>query len=226
MTEYLEEYRGNQFATFANKREAVSHLITIDGLFLRLLEGAVNLRPHIPAFFLLRSHAAYRAAVGAVMGGQVYEAQAMLRLCLEHGSYSLYLGNNAERWSRWMARQDGEAQRKTVKAEFSYGKILRHVTNEAPKLAKILSELYERVIDLGAHPNEQGFSLNSVIREEGGNTHFDTIFLHGDGLALNAGLRLSAQVGLWPLHVGQLIYRERYELLGLREELQKLGARF
>lgn len=221
LTGYLDEYRGNQFATFDNKRAAVAGLVRIDGLFKRSLDGAINPRPFVPMSFMLRAHSAYRAAAGAVMAGQLYEAQALLRLCLEHGAYGFYIGDDRDRWQRWMNRNDSEAAKKAVRDEFTHNKIKKHVAAAAPKLSRQFELLYERLIDFGAHPNEQGFSINTAIRKDGENIHFDTIYLQGDGLPLDLGLKTTGQVGLWVLHVMQLIYKERFELLGIRADLEE-----
>lgn len=226
LTDYLDDFWGNQFATFDNKRAAVADLIRIDGLFKRFLDGAINPRPFVPMGFMLRAHSAYRAAAGAVMAGQLYEAQALLRLCLEHGAYGFYIGADRERWERWMHRNDSEATKKVVRDEFTHNKIKKHVSAAATKLGGQFELLYEKLIDFGAHPNEQGFSMNSAMRRDGENVHFDTIYLQADGLPLDLGLKMTGQVGLWVLHVMQLIYRERFELQGVRADLEEIRTRF
>ena len=47
LTQYLDDARGNQFATFNNKRRAMADLIAIDKMFLKLLHSAVNPDPEI-----------------------------------------------------------------------------------------------------------------------------------------------------------------------------------
>lgn len=68
--------------------------------------------------------------------------------------------------------------------------------------------------------------MNSAIRRDSGNVHFDTVYLQGDGLPLDFALRTAGQVGLWILFVMQPIYKERYELLGIRAELEEIRSRF
>ncbi len=157
LSTYLDEFRGNQWATFHNKRPEVRDLIAIDALFDRLLNGAKDPDPQMPMTFLLRAHAAYRAAVGLVMGGQLYEAQALLRLCLEHASYGFFIGGDTARWTRWMKRNDDEKSRKVVREEFTAGAIRRAIKKADAKIGGHFEFLYERLIDFGAHPNEQGF---------------------------------------------------------------------
>ena len=108
LTDYLSSYRSNQFATFANKGQSMTDLIQIDGLFHRFLVGAINPRPFYPMTFMLRAHSAYRAGVGAVMAGQLYESQALLRLCLEHAAYGFYIGADKDRMERWLRRGDSD----------------------------------------------------------------------------------------------------------------------
>jgi len=92
LTEYLDAFRANQLATFANKRSAIVDLTTIDKMFRTLIDGAMNPKPFLPMSFLQRAHSAFLAAAGAVMAGQIYEAQALLRVCLEQGAYAFYIG--------------------------------------------------------------------------------------------------------------------------------------
>ena len=225
LTEYLQAYRSNQFATFANKGQSMKDLIQIDALFQRL-QGAVNPRPLYPMNFMLRAHSAYRAGVGAIMGGQLYESKAVLRLCLEHAAYGFYIGSNSDRMKRWLCRGDSDANRNAVRKEFQISKIKAEIRNHAPKLSRHFDYLYNQLIDLGAHPNEQGYSLNSTIIKIDGDSHIKTIYLQEDGAPLDFSIKIAAQVGLWSLFIMQLLYPERYELLGIREKLEELRNRF
>jgi hypothetical protein len=227
LTAYFDVFRGNQYATFVNKRTAVADLIRIDGLFRRFLHDAKNPRPFMPMGFFLRAHSAYRAAAGAVMAGQLYEAQTQLRLCLEHGAYGFYIGADEERWKLWMARNDSAAAKQAVRNEFTHRKIKAHIsTTASQKVGDQFETLYERLIDFGAHPNEQGFSMSSTIRKADGNVYFDTLYLHDDGLPLDVSLKTTGQVGLWVLHVAQFVYSAKFQLLGIRDELQEIRKRY
>src|SRR3546814_4109186 len=127
LTDYLEAYRANQFATFANKASAMGYLIKIDGMFDRF-RGAINPRPFYPMGFLLRAHAAFRAGVGAIMAGQLFESQALLRLCLEHAAYGSYIGVDEGRMERWLRREESDDKRQALRKEFR--KEQRSVGNE------------------------------------------------------------------------------------------------
>lgn len=227
LTQYLDKCRTNQLATFANKRSAVIDLTTIDEMFRKLIDGAVNPKPFLQMSFLGRAHSAFLAAAGAVMAGQIYEAQAQLRVCLEQGAYAHYIGEDQARWELWMNRHDSPAARKAVRDEFTHGKICRHIKAAAPELGDIYSILYDRVIDYGAHPNERGSSLSSMMEDtEDGGRRFSTIYLHGDGLQMNVGLKTAAQVGLWVLRIAQELYPTRVQATGIQYQLEDILKRF
>jgi hypothetical protein len=226
LSNYLRAYRDNQLATFANKGQSMSDLIAIDRMFQRFLINAINPRPFYPINFMLRAHSAFRSATAAVMGGQLYEAQALLRLCLEHAAYGYYIGANSERLELWLRRSESEEHRRAVRKAFHNDKLKDHIKAQAPVMCAQFDHLYNQLIEFGAHPNEQGYSLHSEISRQEGDVHFQTIYLQDDGPRLEMSMKLSGQVGLWVLHLMQLIYPERYELLGLREELETVRTRF
>lgn len=226
LTSYLDEFRGNQWATFHNKRQEAADLIALDGLFEKLLKAAKDPMPMMPMTFLLRAHSAYRAAVSMVMSGQLYEAQAMLRLSLEHASYGFFIGGDTERWKRWMKRNDDDKSRKAVREEFTAGAIRRAIKKADAKIGGHFEYLYERLIDFGAHPNEQGFSMSTKLRREPGETHILSIYLHDDGIPLDFALKTTAQVAICVLQIAYLIYPSRMELQQIRHDLDQITVRY
>jgi hypothetical protein len=226
LTDYLEAYRVNQFATFANKRAAMADLIKIDGMFDRF-RGVINPRPMYPIGFMLRAHSAFRAGVGAIMAGQLFESQALLRLCLEHAAYGFYIGADTDRMERWLRRGDSEDNRKAVRREFQNDKIRDHIHAAAPVMRDQFDHYYSQLIEFGAHPNEMGYSLNTTIeRNDAGDANIQIVYLQADGIQLDMGLKIAGQIGLWGLHLMQLLYRERFELLGIRATLEEVRTRF
>lgn len=223
---YLEELRGNQWATFHNKRPEVRDLIAIDNLFVRLLVGVKDPKPMMPATFLPRAHSAYRAAISMVLGGQLYEAQAILRLCLEHASYGFFIGGDQARWTRWMKRNDSATAKDKVRKEFSPGAILHTLKQTDAGIAGNFEKLYERLIDFGAHPNEAGFSMSTLLSRNGNETHISSVYLHGDGAPLDFALKTTAQVGLCALQIAYLVYPERMDQSGIRHDLDQIITRY
>ncbi|GKX34551.1 MAG: hypothetical protein MnENMB40S_21690 [Rhizobiaceae bacterium MnEN-MB40S] len=165
-------------------------------------------------------------SAAAVLAGQIYESQALLRLSLEHGAYGSFIGNDVQRAVRWLKRTESESSRKAVRKEFTHRNIVNHLQTIAPVLAKQYENLYEGLIDFGAHPNESGFSLNTIFEENNGNTFIRTVYLQDDGLPLNLALKTTVQVGMWVLHIMQLIYVQRFQLLGIKDALEELRERY
>lgn len=229
LTQYLENCRANQWATFANKRSEVIDISTIDGMFRKLLVGAVNPKPLLPAGFLFRSHSAYLSACGAVMAGQLHEAWALLRVCLEQGGYAHYIGDDAQRWERWMSRHDAcnRTQQDKWKKEFAHGRVLHNIKTADAALWGAYKKLYEWTIDYGAHPNERGASMGTILEEmDDGRRRFNTVYLHDNGCYLDFLLRATAQVGICVLRIAQVIYPTRSQATGVQFELEIIARRF
>ena len=229
LTQYLDTFRGNQLSTFANKRSEVIDLTTIDTMFRKLSEGAVNPQPLLPMGFLQRAHSAYLSACGAVMAGQLHEAQALLRVSLEQAGYGHYIGDNQKRWTRWMDRHEPrtKSQQDKWREEFTHGKVARGIAAADPDVGRSYNELYDRTIDYGAHPNQLGDSMGSTLEEtEDGDARFVTIYLHADGLMMDFALRTTAQVGLCVLRIAQLIYPLRMKATGVQFQLETICKRF
>lgn len=229
LTQYLDAFRGNQLATFANKRSEVIDLTTIDTMFRKLTEGALNPHPLLPMGFLQRAHSAYLSACGAVMAGQIHEAQALLRVSLEQAGYGHYIGDDQERWTRWMDRHEPrtKSQQKKWREEFTHGNVAKGIAAADPAIGRFYNQLYDRTIEYGAHPNQLGDSMGSALEQsEDGDTRFVTIYLHEDGLMMDFALRSTAQVGLCVLRIAQLIYPLRMQATGVQFQLEIISKRF
>lgn len=226
LSAYLQEFRGNQWATFHNKRPEMRDFIALDDMFNRLLHGAKNPKPILPATFLLRAHSAFRAAVSLAMGGQLYEVQSLLRLCLEHAAYGFFIGGDQALWTRWMKREESEKNREAVRREFSHGAIKHKLKKADADVAKNFVAMYERLIDFGAHPNEQGFSMSTLLERDGNETRISALSLHGEGDQLNFSLKTVAQTAICALQIAHLIYPVRMDLAGISHDLQQIAKRY
>ena len=126
-----------------------------------------------------------------------------------------------------MNRHDSTAALKAVRNEFTHGKISRHLKSADAKLGGIYTELYDRTIDYGAHPNERGSSMNSeIIDGPDGGLKYQTLYLQGDGLLLDYCLKATAQVGLCVLRIARMIYPSRVKAVGIEYLLQDMCKRF
>lgn len=125
-----------------------------------------------------------------------------------------------------MNRNESEKAKKAVREEFTSGAIKRAIKRADRKIGEHFETLYERLIDFGAHPNEHGFSMSTRLKEEPGETHMLTIYLHDDGLPLDFALKTTAQVAICVLQIAFILYPTRMELQGIRHELDQVTIRY
>ena len=126
-----------------------------------------------------------------------------------------------------MNRHDSPDAKRAVRREFQHADISKHLTAAAPALGHAYEELYDRLIDYGAHPNERGTSLSSAMENtEDGGMRFNTIYLHNDEVMLNMALRTTAQVGICVLRIAQIIYPWRTQATGVKFQLETIAQRF
>jgi hypothetical protein len=144
----------------------------------------------------------------------------VLRGCLENALYGLYVTRNSSSQETWLRRHDDEESKKKVRKEFKISNLLDLLEKNDKNLHGIADELYERTIDYGGHPNERAFFS---VAKKSGDEHKPTIqsaYLIGNEPALQLCLKSCAQIGLCSLSIFQLIYRERFDILGLSDEMK------
>lgn len=112
-----------------------------------------------------------------------------------------------------------------VREEFRVGRMLDLLEARDNDTGRAVRHLYERTIDFGAHPNER--ALLTVLRQarEEGVVRFDLNYLSDDSTpALALCLKTNAQVGVGSLRTFRHVVPERFDLLGLSDELTRLSA--
>jgi len=217
ITKYLDTARNNSFATFDNLRPEYQKLSEIDGVFRKLNENLQKSKDWFAGFFLLRSHSSYLTAVSLGMSGQVPEAYAILRLSLENALYGFYLSKNDASRETWLRRHDSEDNMKKVRSEFKVRTLINTLEAEDNAQVKVVKTLYDRTIDYGAHPNERALTQTLHITEGDDHIEIKSNYLTGDDPSLHLCLKTTAQIGVCVLDVFRLIFKERFDLLGLTE---------
>jgi len=225
LSAFVETARRNTFATFVQARQVWALLGRIDAALRRAIEGMHNARAWFEGFFLLRAHAAYLGAARLSTSGQLPEAYMILRGCLENALYGLFTHENPGLGEVWLRRHDDAASRQRVRDEFKIGRMMDLLEARDPGTGRAARDLYERTIDFGAHPNE--LALTSVLRLTWGEgaVRFDLNYLSDNSTpALALCLKTNAQVGVCALGTFRLVVPERFDLLGLSDELTRLNA--
>ena len=222
VSNFIETAQKNTFATFDNLKDVFKFFEDIDESFRRIIDNIDNARDWFPAFFLLRAHSSYLGAVRLSTSGQLPEAYMILRGCLENSLYGFYLFKKPKSVEVWLNRHDDEVAKKKVRTEFKIGPMLKLLSSNDSKLGTVASGLYERTIDYRAHPNAWALLTNLTKKKNDDSIKFELSYLTGKSPALALCLKTNAQVGVCSLLVFKLVFKERFDLLGISDILQKL----
>lgn len=224
LTSFIGHAFANILATFVGKPERFRVLLRIDESFMRIGENLVNPPDILAAVLLLRSHSAYRGACRLAMSGQAPDTYPLLRSCLEYALYALHINTLPHLGEVWLHRHDDSDALKLVRRNFTNVGVLETLRRRDGALCDIVENLYERTVDFGGHPNERAITGSMTIQEEKGRTELAQIYLHSDSLALEHVLKTTAQIGLGSICILQHIFRERFDILGLRDVIDQLRS--
>jgi hypothetical protein len=181
-----------------------------------------NPKPFICGILFLRSQYAYKAAVGMSLSGQVTEAFQMMRSCLEYAAYALAIFDQPELEAVWMGRNVTPEGMKAQKSAFQISKVRAVIEKFDRRLAEIFHENYERAIDFGGHPNPHA-TMSTISMENVDMTGSFTVdALSVDPKVILHAMKSTAQVGLTAVYIFQHIFPTKFELPGVKHEMQKL----
>ena len=219
---HLDGAYQNSFATYVQLPERYARLRDIDDLFRRVLKGIENAAPPFPAVFLLRVHSFFLAATQLGMGGCVPETYAVLRGCLENALYGLSFAVNPEKARIWFERHEGDRERQAVRREFTIGRLKALLEGLDPHLHEHVTVLYERTIDMGAHPNVAALLMPTEITKGAKRISVKTAYLSSDPELIQTTTRSTAQVGVTALSILRLVWPDRFKTFGFDQELDVL----
>lgn len=222
LSKFIQDTIDNTYATFHNLKLPYNRLKDIHIVFGKIVDNIDNTPDWFATFFLVRSHSALLGAVRLALSGQVPEAYMVLRGCLENALYGFYVTRNPGSRETWLRRHDDEESKKKVRKEFKISSLLDLLEKEDDKLRNIASDLYERTIDYGGHPNERALLSVTTKNVDEHKTTFQSAYLIGNEPALELCLKSCSQIGVCSLSIFQMIYKERFDILGLSDELMAL----
>ena len=220
LSEYLDISMSNGMATFANLKDDYKALKEIDGLFVLVGNSIDNPEEIWPAVLFYRAHSAFRSAVYLVMAGHQIEAFAIMRQAIEYALYANHMAKRPQSIQIWLDRPNSKKDTNKCRTEFGYGNVVKSV--KIKKLNDIVRELYGCCIDYGAHPNEASvFSSMMIERPEEGKVHLKQTYLSCEGQIMELTLKTVKTVGVCVLDVFQLVWKERFQIVGIDEKLNK-----
>jgi hypothetical protein len=224
LSEFCELASMRLSQTHAHLRGSWGLLVAFDQVFVSAADHLNESQHWLEGVFLLRAHSAFRAGVRLAGSGQIPETYMVLRGSLELALYALFLAGDPERERRWLTRSDTPENRKHARKEFTAGAMLRHAELKSARIGTAARALYEQLIDYGGHPNDLGLAATASMEETETKYRVETTYIAPDGLAARLALKTAARVALCALWIFGLIFSERFALLGLLDQLEKLSS--
>jgi hypothetical protein len=218
----------NAIATFANLGEA-RRVQDIDLLLAHFVENASRIKNKgavsvgLPLLFAIRTHSAFRAGASLALGGAVPESMATLRLCLETAGYAAMMQGNEPLSMIWLNRGDNEQTKATARNAFRHSEVRSALEKRDITVAGIYQNLYEYLIDGGAHPNERGFIENLQVEHlEDGGARLTQIYLQADPDVLERGQRAAGKIGVCALMIFEMMYPDDFRELGISQKIPRV----
>ncbi|HUN56985.1 MAG TPA: hypothetical protein VMU41_02635 [Candidatus Binataceae bacterium] len=222
LTQFLNRVYANQKGNRANFAGPYSIIQTIDDCFVRAGKNLVNPKPFMAAILLLRAQYAFKAAAGMALAGQVVETFTMMRSVLEYAGYAFIIHGTPALEDVFILRHRSAAEMKAQKKAFNSGAARETIGRYDAKLAEIYDEMYQRTIDFGGHPNPHAAFSAMQMDDEGHDTAVVALALSTDPRVLAHAFKSAAQVGLTALCIFQYMFKEKFELLGIRADIDAL----
>jgi hypothetical protein len=226
---FLDVVHNNQLRNRARFPEQYRIMQRVDHCFVTTGQHLSYQKPVLVGPVFLRSQYAFKTAAGMTLAGQVTESFVMARSCLEYAGYALAifadlrLEDTPSREEVFVNRNVDDVSLKAQQAEFTVSNIRGTIAAFDAKLAENFKLLYDRSIDYGGHPNPYGLlSGMKMEKQDEQLTSITTLALTGDALPLMFAMKNAAQVGLTSLYIFQHMFKAKFELLGIRAEMDAL----
>ncbi len=222
LSEFWDMAGSNVVTNFANNPPDLKRLRKVDTAFLKIVEHQRQPRNVVVSLLLISAHTAFRAASNIIMSGMPTQSYPLIRNVLEHAGYAAMIARDPALGEVWLRRHDSPETKKKQRNMFSTTAMKAAVGAFDTALLKRWDYLYEYTIDFGGHPNERSLTSNLEIDDEGPTKTYKVQYLQGDTLFVQGAMKNLARAGLTALFTFQHTMPERFQLLGLREELQAL----
>ena len=219
---FINDSYKNTNSTINNLTSYYNRLDGIHKAYRKIIANIDNSDDWFSAFFLFRAHSSFLASVQLSTSGQLPEAYMVQRGCLEDSLYGLYFHKHPELRETWLRRHDNKQAKRKVKNVFRISILMELLKSIDPKLGDIIHNHYEQTIDYGAHTNER--SLTTALKQQDGKnkTTFKYNYFNNSQLAFELCLKTNARVGVGSLLIFKIIFKTRFELLGISYDLQRL----
>jgi hypothetical protein len=185
-----------------------------------------NVNLLVPRLLIARSHSAILAAMRNAMSGQAVEAAPALRFAIEATWYALHVAKDPappDRAKIWWERGDSEQAIQVCKNEFTVANVRATHEQADPATAGNLKTLYGDTIDYGGHPNQGSVSASLLLDISTPDVSKVKVGILHPGTPITlAALKAAIDVTIGAAKTVGLIYPERFQVIGVNEEINQL----
>src|SRR5712692_3793959 len=123
-----------------------------------------------------RSASAYFGAIRLALSAQTYEAYSLIRNVIENAQYAAHIKTDPipyERATSYLKRGDSPEADRKCRNEFGHGRPSASASALDKHVGDIAQQLYDRAIDLGAHPNQLALfaGMRRIEHDNGAEVH-------------------------------------------------------
>jgi hypothetical protein len=222
LTDFIDAANQNTYSISVHYRSWFSALQLIDAAFDKFSSNLLNPSSFYEPFLFIRAHSSYRGAIRLATSGQLPEGYSLLRGCLEYALYGFYFSKYPSSIKTWIERDESAAGKKKARNELTFGKMLSDLEQSDAETGKVARLLYERTIDAGAHPNRKTITLAMQRRETEDSVFFTIAQLNTEREPMILSLKTSVQIGICALKIFKLVFPERFDILGISDEIEEL----
>ena len=222
LSEYWDDASSNMVTNFLHGTDELKLLHRVDASLWKVAGHLNESKKLIVALLFLRGHAAFRAASLLAMAGAAADTYPLTRSVLEIGGYALRIHDDPNLATVWLERHKNATAKQKNKSAFKMVRVKESIGKADKGLLKVFNELYDTSIDYGGHPNEKSVTSNLFLTETPTTKKFNTAYLHGHSVAVLLAIKSTARAGLFALHAFQHTMPEKFQILGVREEIIEL----
>lgn len=224
LEDFFDAVRSNQRANRVAYPQSYAIIERIDDYFARAGSNLVNPTPMMTGALFLRCHYAFKTAAGMAFAGQAAEVFSVLRSVLEYAGYCLVIWETPTLEGVFVLRHAGDLEMREQKKAFQGKGVTEAIARQDANLANCYSDMYQRTIDFGAHPNPHATFSTMSMEQSGGQTTTNVLALTSEPRIIAHALKSTAQIGLTALHVLECVFRPKFELLGIRRDMDALAG--
>lgn len=225
LAEFFKALDNNYLESLAHFTTISERVGEIDNLFSEIANYIQDVDGPLKFLFFVRSHGAFRSSLRLAYSGQLVESYVVMRACLENAIYMQFLYFAPEMSPVWLDRELNLETKKQMRKSFVISRMLKEFIAKEKTVGTIANTLYDRVIDFGAHPNPNGVLTNvKIIKNEEVNDVADirAFYFNSDRIMQRGALMDLVRISICVLKITQIIYKEKFVIMGWGNQIEKL----